>query len=92
MDDAIAGRWHEADGALWVALGNAATSFGRERMLVHEAAEVLRALAGGRADLLASIAQSKLAAHAGRTFAEQMIEMHAATALLRAHVSLLLGP
>jgi len=91
MDNEIAGRWHAADGALRVALGNAATTFGQERMLVHEAAEVLRALAGGRADLLASVAQSKLAAHAGRTYAEQMTEMHAAAALLRAHVSPVFG-
>ena len=86
MDNAIADRWNEVDGALRVALSNAATSFSQERMSIHEAAEVLRALAGGRSDLLASVAHSKLAAHAGRSLSEQLTEMHAAAALLRAHV------
>ena len=88
MDTATMPRWQEGDSALRVAIGNAATSFAEERMSVREAAEVLRALAGARTDLLASVALDKLRAYVGRGFADQVTEMHAAAALLRAHVGI----
>jgi hypothetical protein len=77
-------RWEPGDGALHVALGNAATSFGRERIPAHEAVAVLRALAKGQLDLLLEVAVIKLRAHRGRGFADQLVEMYAAACLLMA--------
>jgi len=76
--------WEQGEGALHVALGQTATSLGRERIPVNEAANVLRSLAGAQPDLLVEVALAKLRAYPGRSFAEQLAEMHAAAALLLA--------
>lgn len=77
-------RWQPGDGALHVALRNAATSFGRERIPFDEAVEVLSALSGGRAEVLAEVAWSKLRDYPGRGLVEQRDEMYAAATLLLA--------
>ena len=76
--------WHERDSALQVALDNAASSFGRERIPVDEAAAVLRSLAGEKVQLLALVARAKLEDHGRRGYADQVTEMYAAAALLLA--------
>lgn len=76
--------WHEGDSALHVALENAASSFGRERIPIDEAAAVLRSLAGERGHLLTAVAKAKLERHRERGYGEQVAEMHAAAALLLA--------
>lgn len=75
--------WHD-DGALHVALDRAASSFGRERIPVEEAAGVLRSLAGERVELLKVVARAKLDDHGRRGYDEQVAEMHAAATLLLA--------
>lgn len=77
-------RWQPGDDALHVALRNAATSFGRERIPFDEAVEVLSALSGGRAQVLAEVAWSKLRDFRGRSLVEQRDEMYAAATLLLA--------
>ncbi len=74
--------WDDGEGALQIALGNAASSFGRERIPIREAAVVLRSLAGEQVHLLALVARAKLEAHRHRGYHDQLIEMHAAAALL----------
>ena len=76
--------WHDGDSTLQVALGNAASSFGRERIPIREAAAVLRSLAGEKVHLLAEVARTKLEDHRRRAFIDQKTEMHAAAALLLA--------
>ena len=76
--------WHEGDSALQVALDHAASSFGRERVPVSEAASVLRSLAGEKVHLLALVAKAKLEDHRLRSYADQVTEMYAAAALLLA--------
>jgi hypothetical protein len=77
-------RWEPGDDALHVALRNAATSFGRERIPFGEAVEVLSALSGGRAQVLADVALTKLRAFRGRGYVDQRDEMYAAATLLLA--------
>ena len=79
--------WHEGDSALQVALDRAASSFGRERIPVGEAAAVLRSLAGEKVQLLALVARAKLEDHRLRSYADQVTEMYAAAALLLAGVA-----
>jgi hypothetical protein len=79
--------WHAGDSALQVALDNAASSFGRERIPVGEAAAVLRSLAGEKFHLLAVVARAKLEDHRRRSYDEQVAEMFAAAALLFAGAS-----
>lgn len=76
--------WQEGDSALQVALDHAASSFGSERIPVDEAAGVLRSLAGARTDLLTVVANAKLEDRYSRGYEEQVSEMFAAAALLRA--------
>lgn len=79
--------WHEGDSALQVALDNAASSFGRERIPVREAAAVLRSLAGEKVHLLALVARAKLEDHHYRDYRDQVVETYAAAALLLAAAS-----
>jgi len=80
----VAQAWHDDDSALQIALDNTASSFGRERISVAEAAAVLRALAGDRVHLLPLVARAKLEGHFMRGYDEQVAEMYAAAALLLA--------
>ena len=77
-------EWRDGDGALQVALDHVASSFGEERIPVPEAAATLRSLAGRQTHLLSEVARAKLEAHRQRGYQDQMIEMYAAAALLRA--------
>ena len=77
-------EWRDGDGALQVALDHVASSFGEERIPVHEAAATLRSLAGRHVHLLSEVARAKLEAHRQRGYQDQMSEMYAAAALLRA--------
>ena len=79
-----AAGWDRGEGALHVALSQTATSLGRERIPVAEAAAVLRSLAGTNKHLLIDVAVEKLRAHHGRGYHDQIDEMRAAAALLLA--------